>query len=71
MRVLNFMLGLLIGAILGAGVVLLTTPQSGEDVQRLTREKMDSLLNEGRRAFETRKAELEKRMTSIQAGIDR
>ena len=71
MRVLNFMLGLLIGAILGAGVVLLTTPQSGEDVQRLTREKMDSLLNEGRRAFEIRKAELEKRMTSIQAGIDR
>lgn len=69
MRVLNFIFGFLIGAVLGAGIVLLITPQSGQDLQQSTRGKLDSLLAEGRKAFDTRKADLENRMATIQTGL--
>lgn len=68
MRALYFVLGLLVGAIAGATVVLLTTPQSGQDIQDLARSKMDYIKDEGRRAFETRKSELEKQMADIKMG---
>jgi len=68
MRALNFVYGILIGAALGAVLVLLTTPQSGQDIQSTAKEKFNKLMEEGRRASEARKAELEARMTNIRAG---
>jgi gas vesicle protein len=68
MRVLNFIYGVLIGAALGAILVLLTTPQSGQDIQSAAKEKFDKLVEEGRKASNARKAELEARMTNIRAG---
>ncbi len=68
MRALNFIYGVLIGAALGAILVLLTTPQSGQDIQSAAKEKFDKLVEEGRKASNARKAELEARMTNIRAG---
>jgi len=65
MRALNFVYGILIGAALGAVLVLLTTPQSGQDIQGAAKEKFNKLVEEGRKASEARKAELEARMTTI------
>ena len=50
MRALNFIYGVLIGAALGAILVLLTTPQSGQDIQSAAKEKFDKLVEEGRKA---------------------
>jgi len=69
MRTLNFVYGLLIGAALGAIIVLLTTPQSGQDIQNATKDKFNMLVDEGRKASEARRAELEARMTDIRSGI--
>ncbi len=68
MKALNFVYGVLIGAALGAILVLLTTPQSGQDIQSAAKEKFNKLMEEGRRASEARKAELESRMKTIRAG---
>ncbi len=68
MRALNFIYGVLIGAALGAILVLLTTPQSGQDIQSAAKEKFDKLVEEGRKASDARKAELEAKMVNIRAG---
>ncbi len=68
MRFLNFMAGVLIGVFVGASIILLTTPQSGQDTQQQFAERLDKLLAEGKKAFSARKEELETRMAGIKAG---
>ena len=67
-RGFNFLLGVLVGCVIGAAVVMLTAPQSGQETRGGARERLDSILEEGRKAFAARKAELETRMADIQAG---
>jgi gas vesicle protein len=59
MKVLRFLSGFAIGAVMGAIAVLLTTPQSGEDLQKQLRQRADHVMDEGRRAAAERRAELE------------
>ena len=54
-RILNFLAGLIIGIMLGASFILITTPQSGKDLKEVFR-----------REFETRKAELESKLLQAQ-----
>ena len=68
MRVMNFTAGFLGGVIIGAIVVLLTTPQSGTDLQNDVRSRFDEILEEGRRAAAARRAELEARLASLRSG---
>jgi gas vesicle protein len=65
MRVFNFVLGFFGGMIIGAAIVLLTTPQSGGELQMGIRSRLDSLMNEGRAAANARRAELEARLASL------
>jgi gas vesicle protein len=65
MRVFNFVLGFFGGMIIGAAIVLLTTPQSGSELQMGIRSRLDSLMNEGRAAANARRAELEARLASL------
>ncbi len=65
MRIFNFLAGFLGGMIIGAAAVLLTTPQSGGDLQAGIRERIDGLMNEGRAAANARRAELEARLASL------
>jgi gas vesicle protein len=65
---MRFIAGFIVGMVLGAAAVLLTTPQSGSDLQQGVRERIDEILDEGRRAAASRRAELEARLTELQAG---
>jgi gas vesicle protein len=68
MRVINFIAGFLGGVVIGAAIVLLTTPQSGSDLQAGVRARFDNILAEGLRAAEARRAELEARFASLKGG---
>ena len=48
----TFAAGLVIGALIGAGVALLFAPQSGEDTRRLIRRKAKRLATDARDRFE-------------------
>ncbi len=58
-KVFRFLGGLLLGAVAGAGAVLLLTPQSGEDLQASVRQHLNAVMEDGRRAADERRAELE------------
>jgi len=58
-KMLDFLGGIVLGAAVGAAVGLLLTPQSGEDLKRQVRERVNLVLEEGRRAAAERRAELE------------
>jgi gas vesicle protein len=68
MRVINFVAGFLVGTALAAIAVLLTTPQSGTELQRNIRGRFDTIVEEGRKAATVRRAELEERLTSLKSG---
>lgn len=57
-RVLSIVSGVLVGAAVGAGLVLLFVPRSGPETRRLVRERLDAILAEGRQAAEDRRIEL-------------
>lgn len=68
MRVINFVAGFLVGAAIGAIVVLLSTPQSGSELQVEVRSRFEGILTEGRKAAAARRAELEEKLASLRAG---
>ena len=68
MRAINFVAGFLVGAALAAIAVLLTTPQSGSELQTEIRARFEGMLAEGRKAAAARRAELEERLASLKAG---
>lgn len=55
----KFFEGLLLGALTGAAVTLLTAPQSGEVTQASIQERVKLVMDEGKRAAAERRAELE------------
>lgn len=68
MRVIDFVAGFLVGAAIGAIVVLLITPQSGSDFQMEVRSRFERIVAEGRKAAAARRAELEERLSSLRTG---
>jgi gas vesicle protein len=62
---MRFLVGFFIGLIIGAGIVLLTTPQSGSDLQRRVRSRYEETLEEFRRARAERLAELQAEYTYL------
>lgn len=65
---MRFLMGFLIGLVIGAVVVILTTPQSGKDLQQQARSRFDDIVAEGRRAAAERRAELENRLADLKSG---
>ena len=57
-RAFRIMTGMVLGATVAAGLVLLFTPQSGADTQRMIKERIEAILMEGRQAAEVRRLEL-------------
>ena len=57
-KVFRIMGGMLLGATVAAGLVLLFTPQSGADTQLMIKERIEAILMEGRQAAEVRRLEL-------------
>lgn len=57
-RALSFASGLLGGAIVGAGVVLLLAPQSGADTRQSITDKFNEIIGAGREAMDERRQQL-------------
>ena len=57
--------GMVLGAAIGAGLVLLFTPRSGVDTQQMIRERVDAILSEGRQAAEMRRLELQTQFETL------
>jgi gas vesicle protein len=58
-KTLDFLTGLLLGALVGGTAAMLLAPRRGADTQALLRERVDEVIEEGRRAAAERRAELE------------
>lgn len=65
---MRFLAGFAIGMLIGVVAVLLTTPQSGSDLQHGVRSRFENILAEGRKAAELRRAELEARLAELKMG---
>lgn len=62
---MRFVIGFLIGLVIGVGAVLLTTPLSGYDLQKGVRSRFEEIIAEGRKAADMRRAELEARVAEL------
>lgn len=58
----KFFEGLIIGAVVGAAVALFMAPQSGKQTQSSIQQRVDLVLEEGKRAAAERRAELESQL---------
>jgi len=65
-RILAFAAGALCGALVGAVVALLLTPLSGAELQEQARTRFDQIVEEGRKAADQRRAELERQLRQLQ-----
>ena len=57
-KFVRFVVGLLLGAVVGAGLVVLFAPQSGEELRQCIRDRVEEILEEGQMAAEERRVEL-------------
>ncbi len=64
-KVLRILAGVLLGAGVAIGLVLLFTPQSGAETRRMLEERFEELMAEGRRAAETRRMELQAQFDAL------
>jgi len=58
-KVLDFLAGFVLGSVVGGAVGLLVAPRKGSDTQALIRDRVSLVIEEGRRAADDRRAELE------------
>ena len=64
-RSVRFLGGLVLGAALSAGLVLLFAPQSGAQMRQMIQERVQEVVDEGRQAAEERQLELSARFERL------
>jgi gas vesicle protein len=64
-QVISFIRGAVIGGLIGAGVTLLLTPSSGDELREQMKERAERLQIEVRQAAETRRAEMEQQLEML------
>ncbi|MCX6017217.1 MAG: YtxH domain-containing protein [Chloroflexi bacterium] len=62
---LNFVAGVVIGALAGGAAALLLAPKNGADLRKDLRGEVDEILAEGRRSARQRRAELEDQLVQL------
>jgi gas vesicle protein len=65
MRFFRIVGGLMLGAALGAGLVLLFAPHSGAETRQIIQDRVQSIQEEGRQAAEARRQELTARFEAL------
>jgi gas vesicle protein len=68
-RLLSFLGGSLVGALGSVAAVLLLTPKSGEAVRADIKREVDSIIEEGRRASELKRVELEAQLSQMRGDL--
>jgi len=66
-RLGSFMLGAILGGLIGASVAILTAPSSGEELRAGMRERVYEIRSEVADAAAQRRAELENRLAALRA----
>lgn len=66
-RMFGFMIGVVVGGLVGSTIALLLTPESGEALRAQIRERGQGFFNEIRHAADERKIELRQRLDSMRA----
>lgn len=66
-RMFGFMIGIVVGGLIGSTVALLLAPYSGEKLREELRARGDGLLSEVRDAAEARRTELTERLQTLRA----
>lgn len=61
----SFLNGFLIGAVGAAAIVLLVTPKSGNQLRDDLKHEVDEILEEGRKASDMKRQELETQLTQM------
>ena len=64
-KFLSFVSGAVLSGLVSAVAVLLLTPKSGDALRSDIRHEVDAILEEGRRASEMRRAELESQLAQM------
>ncbi len=68
-KFVSFVAGLLVGGTISAAIATLATPKSGKQLQDEIKHEVDIVLEEGRRAAETRREELEKKLAEMRGDL--
>ena len=66
-KMFNFMVGLMVGGLVGATVALLLAPSSGEDMRSQFQEQTIKLRDEVKAVAEARRTELERELSTLRA----
>ena len=64
-RIISFMMGAVMGALVGGALAMLLTPQSGDDLRGGMRDRVVKLQNELKSAASSRKIELERQLANL------
>ena len=66
-KIFMFLVGILLGAMVGATLALLLTPVPGKDLQAQMQERVQYIQKEVKTAADTRRAELEKQLGEMRS----
>ncbi len=69
-RMFGFMIGLFVGALVGATTALLLTPESGDELRSELRTRGEGFIDQVRTAADTRRIELRGRLDALRAPRD-
>ena len=67
-KVINFLAGFLVGAVVGGATGLLLAPYGGTELQQRIQLRFEEVLEEGRKAATARQAELETQLEAFKSG---
>jgi gas vesicle protein len=68
-KLFGFLTGVLAGAVVGAVAALLLAPYPGSELQDRVRTRIEELIEEGKRAADARRAELQAELESFKRGV--
>ena len=66
-KLISFLSGAVMGALVGATLALLLTPESGKDLRSQLRERVQMVQAEVQKAAAARRAELEQQLAALRA----
>ena len=66
-RMFGFMMGILLGGLVGATIALLLAPDSGEELRNQLRSRGEGFFNDVRQAADERKIELRQKLDEMRA----
>ena len=66
-RMFGFLIGIVVGGLVGSTIALLLAPERGEELRAQIRDRGQSFFNEVRHAADERKIELRQRLDEMRA----